>query len=273
MKMNMIKIQKFLKFLLIVIFIGSSCLPSLSQKKQPSKKSGTGSASTNYPSLKKEKLEGTFYELWALVDQASEMYMQIDYALRFNEASAVIDGMDMFGKWNITGNKLSFRLGDSFSFNLSSENGGKTFTGTMTNSYINKTTSAKVYDITDYLNSEFDPSKVKKDLEKNGYTCWLGMYKGRNDPLLGVQVKATFTADDDESGTFKITGESKLLTHLGVLKGEYTFGKNELTIETSKMEDSTPYEDFQENYLEIYIGKEYLPSIGNVGLYLYCYKK
>lgn len=271
--MNKIKIQRVLKSLLIVVIIGSSSFTCFSQKKQPAKKSGTKSAATNYPTLKKEKLEGTFYELWALVDQASGMYMLIDFALRINDASAVIDGMDMFGKWNISGNKLNFRLGDSFSFNLSSENGGKTFTGTMTNSYVNKTAAAKVYDITDYLNSEFDPSKVKKDLEKNGYTCWLGMYKGRNDPLLGVPVKATFTADDEESGTFKITGESRLLTHLGVLKGEYTFGKNELTIETSDMEDSTPYEDFQNNYLEIYIGKEYLPSIGTVALYLYCYKK
>ena len=271
--MNKMKIQKVLKTLLIVIFIGCGCFHSLSQKKQPTNKTGTSAAKTNYPSLNKEKLQGTFYELWALVDQASGMYMQIDFALRLNEASAVIDEMDMFGKWNISGNKLNFKLGDSFSFNLSSENGGKTFTGTMTNSYVNKTAAAKVFNITDYLNSEFDASKVKKDLEKNGYTCWLGMIKGRNDPLLGVPVKATFTADDEESGTFKITGESRLLTHLGVLKGEYIFGKNELTIVTSDMEDSTPYEDFQDNYLEIYLGREFLPSIGNVTLYLYCYKK
>lgn len=213
--------------------------------------------------LENNKDEGlTYFEL-TLSEHSSSLYMY--------------DNADFSGSWNVSGNKLNIKASQgTISMDMSSKDGGKTFSGTFTNHYVNQTRNMTAYNITKPEDVTVDREELINGLKKNKYITYLGLYRGDDYPEIGIPVNVDFIFDQEEpfNATLKVTGNSKFLTALGVIKTPLEFEDEVITYTPTSGENKTlTYSKMNPNKFFFNLGTSRIPKYNYVSLILYFIKK
>lgn len=170
---------------------------------------------------------------------------------------------DLEVSWKINGNNLRIVNGSKDLFNVTSNNGGKTFTGKMTSA--NET--CNFYDITESHGSEFSAETVEKDLLAGKYYTFFGFQPKANSLITGFPVTVKFTKDEETPGcgTFKVTGDNKMMAALGNMKFDYEFEENQFVATNSDGKTLTfSYDKYSTQYFVLSLGSS---RIGNQFLF------
>lgn len=264
--------MKFKRFMSCVLLASLVCLgaaDATAQRKSTAKKTTTTARKTSSTSSKTatpaafsaKKLENSRYFSIAQVDANSYLFQWLNFKSN-KEVLWVNYEEDGDLEWVVNGNSLKIGLNGTYLFNLSTKDGGESFSGSMNghNCYL--------YNITRSKGQPFSAAS-QKDLVAGKYKAFLGIQKYNGKPIVGFPVTAKFTkdVDDPQSGSFKITGDSKLLAGLGALKFDYTFGSDAMVVSTiDNGEDRVNYGDFNNNYVILKLGRH--SKTGTLYLYL-----
>lgn len=265
------KLKNLFKYALIVAFLAMGTTEMVAQKKATAKKktparTSAAASKTSGPALSASKLVDTKYFVSTYTGQNDQWFFQWVTLRPDNHAYCDYKEGDFNASWKVVGNSLKISNGTKEIFSETSSNGGKTFSGKM--SGIN---TCNFYDITLSHGSNFTAAGVEKDLLAGNYYAFLGYQPRSNSMIMGFPVSVKFQQEEETqgTGTFKITGENKLLAGLGGLKFDYEFGANQLiTSKTNDQQDVTPYDDWTTQYFVLNLGPS---KVGT--LYLYLIKK
>lgn len=265
------KLKKLFSCALIVAFVAMGTTEIVAQKKATAKKktparTTSTTSKTSGPALSASKLVDTKYFVSTSLGQNDQWFFQWVSLKPDNQAICDYIEGDSYLTWKVTGNSLKISDGENDVFSETSSNGGKTFTGKMRGKSL-----CNFYDITSSHGSDFTAAGVEKDLLAGNYYTFLGFQPHRNSMIMGFPVTVKFQQDEETqgAGTFKITGDNKLLAGLGGLKFEYEFEANQLTTTKSNDgQDITPYNEVTTQYFFLNLG----PSKAGT-LYLYFIKK
>lgn len=192
------------------------------KKSSSSRKTSTGTST----GLTKADVNGKDYVGYITLDTDMELFVRV--SISDNDLSVILQrGVELNGSWSISGKTLTYTSSNgNLKFNLTSANKGKTLEGTGVLNGQRK--NVKLYRCPDIT---WDKASLKDAIEKGGFIAFVNAIE--SDGMgLGAPVTFKYTKDLDNSnaGTFKVTGNSKLLTELGVLKGTLEFGDNAVTI-------------------------------------------
>lgn len=264
------KIKTFLNVTLAATLLIGCVSETAAQKRTPAQKRTTTTKKTTSTASKGSALTAaklTGSEYFALIDlKQNAQYVFNFITLKANEEAVwnyIEDDATIW--WTVSGNNLKIGKKEDGGklFNVTSTNGGKTFSGT----YMGGSTTAQLYNITE-TNGKQLSAQTEKDLVDGKYYAFLGYQRSKGEMILGFPVTVKFTPDDEEpgEGTFKITGDNKALAGLGTLKFDYKFGENALvTSKTNGEQDTTEYAKWTENYIKLILGPS---KAGALRLYL-----
>ena len=102
------------------------------------------------------------------------------------------------------------------------------------------------------------------------------MYKGDDDPEIGIPVNISFDFDEDDetAGTFKVLGNSKFLTAIGIIKSNFKFNEEQLVYYNNKGKEMTlTYAKNNPQKFFLNMGASRVPVYNNINLILYFIKK
>ena len=176
------------------------------------------------------------------INLAPDMELFVKVSVSDNDLTVILQrGVELDGSWSISANTLAFTSSNgNFKLNLKSSNKGKTLEGTCIINGQKK--NVKLYRCPE---ATWDKATLKGAIEKGSFTAFVNAYD--SDGMgMGAPVTFKYTPDPDNSdtGTFKLTGNSKILTELGALKGTLEFGDNSVTITgLNGNQDSLDYSD------------------------------
>lgn len=237
-----------------------------------SKKTSTGGALTKSKLIGKKYIGYVSGGLEALGDNIGFFIKD-----EFKENDVYIDLLGNVGEkpWNLVGNSITFSLGQ-VTFKLTSNNGGKTLTGSA-----GALGKINLYSVT---TSPLDSIAFKKDFNNGAFNFYLQLYSSKGELGCPVNVKIS-PNEDGTGGTYKIASDNTLLTSLGVLKGDYIFTDDSIEF-SSKLSDEANKayqigfsEDDPEEingyntFMTVNLGKTNIPDFGYVDVLLHMVKK
>lgn len=196
--------------------------PEMMAQKKGSSSRSTGTSS----SLTKADVNDKDYVGYITLNPGMELFVRV--SISDNDLSLIMQrGAEVGGSWNISGNTLtSTSSNGNIQLSLTSADKGKTLKGTCVNNGQKK--SIKLYQCPDVT---WDKASLKGAFEKGGFIAFVNAIDSDG---MGVGAPVTFKytkdLDNSNSGTFKVSGDSKILTELGVLKGSLEFGDDALTV-------------------------------------------
>ena len=274
------KLKSISLFVFTIVLALFSTFEGVSQKRGTTTRKSTSSTSrttTPAPTFTKDELMNHTFCGWM------DMEKDPDKGLVYFDLNLKPEGFRWYlyedaiwnGNWSVVGNKLNVKSTQMTSLELSSKNGGKSFTGTFFNSYINRNCPVIMYDITRTEGDNFNPNSVIQMLKEGKYISYLDFYAGESETEVGIPVKVSFTFDEDndKTGYFKVTGTSQMLAAAGVLKFPFSFEDEKfLYSQQDGTEMSLDYSKWGNNYFFLKIGKIRVPKIGNSTMLLYFIK-
>lgn len=272
--------------LLAILLLGTSTTDVYAQRKatkktttSTTKKKTNSSTKTTGPALAKASLTNNTIIGWIDIENnPNEGLTYFELTLKDNSMRLYMyEYADYNGTWSVNGNTLNVRTADgSLTMALNSKDGGKTFGGTFTNHYINKSREMKAYNVTAPKDETLNADQLIKDIKNNKYIYYLGMYKGDDDPEIGIPVNISFDFDEDDetAGTFKVLGNSKFLTAIGIIKSNFKFNEEQLVYYNNKGKEMTlTYAKNNPQKFFLNMGASRVPVYNNINLILYFIKK
>lgn len=250
------KIKTFFACALIASFVAGGTSETIAQKKAASSRTSSSKTPVKKTSsagtLSASKLEDTSY--FFIVDMGQNDQYLFQWLDLEKDNVALVDYIEDEKEmnWKVSGNTLTLGKGNVTILNATSTDGGKSFSGKFNNS------PCRLYDISRSHGEDFRPAEIEKALISGKFITYLGYQPKRKSMILGFPVTVKFTPDEENPGcgTFKVTGDNKLLSGFGALKFDYEFGKEMLL--TSMLggdNDETPYNDnFKSNYFFLELG-------------------
>ena len=250
-----------------MILAGASDLQAQKRRSKAKKRTTTTAAAAK--PLKQQDLAGSKYICFIDFNPAEGLQMESELSLLMSQA--VLD----FGftslddlSWSVSGNTL--KVNGDMSLTVTLTNGGKTFKGKSKNSN-GKIADCVLYNATE--DSSVTPSEIQKMLTGGKYYSYLTIYR-RGEPETGFPVNLKITPGaDGKEGTYKITGDNKVMTALGLLKGTYTFGDSTFGYTTPSGKSNEINYDKMTGYILCPLGKINIQGLGQVDLELYILRK
>lgn len=222
------------------------------------------------PALSKEKLTGNkLVQFFTMPFAGSSMDMFSELTLRDESLKWDFYGDEVYvGDWSVTGNTLKAVTG-SLTVNAASADGGKTFKGKFSNG--SDTFNAVLYNVT---KQEMTPDEVKSALQGGKYLSYITLYRN-GDPELGFPVTVKFTPNGNgDGGSYRVSGDHKVMTALGVVKGKYTFTDDNLVFDGFDGKAAQKPWGECNNYFYIDLGPKSIPGMsGRRNVFLYFIKK
>lgn len=249
---------------------------STTKKKTTSK---TSSTKTTGPALTKANLVNSMIIGWInLESNPNDGMTYFELSLKDNNLRLYMyEDADFDGTWSVSGNTLNVKTtGGDMTLVLKSKDGGKTFGGTFTNNYINMSRELVAYNVTAPQDETLDAGQLINDIKNNKYIYYLGMYKGEDNPEIGIPVNVSFDFDeeDEATGTFKVTGNSKFLTAMGIIKSNFKFNEEQFLYTNNKGEEKAlTIAKLNPQKFFLIMGSSRVPIYNNINLILYFIKK
>lgn len=280
---------KTLSICLLAIFLLGTGNPEVYAQRKATKKATTSTtkkkttttATTKAtgPALVKANLANNKIIGWIdLENDPNEGLTYFELTLKENSMKLYMyEFADFDGTWSVSGNALNVRSSQgSITLALTSKDGGKSFSGTFTNHYAKKSREMVAYNVTAPKDETLDLEQFVEDIKNNKYIYYLGMYRGDDDPEIGIPVNVSFDFDDDDedTGTFKVLGNSKFLTAIGAIKSDFEFFDDKLVYYNIKGEEQT-LTFAKTNPVKFFLKMGYcrVPKYNNISLILYFIKK
>lgn len=219
---------------------------SSSSRKTPSKSTSTSSAIT------KDKLVGKTYKGW--LEMEKDVLIDVDVTLDENQVVFNFGNAKGTGTWDVNANTINATLKSGMKLKLSSPDKGFILQGTFT--LQGTTGKVKLYENRDF---SWDKTTLINALVKNDfYTLLLAVDNSGIGIDCPITFKFTKDPDNPNEGTFKISGDHKMLTELGVLKGSIVFDDNQLTIRGINGNETTEKYSDMEGTFYLRLGVPYV---------------
>lgn len=252
------KIKSLLScFLAAGIFVAGSIDASAQQRKSGTTQKRTTSstarkstsAGTSGSALKTAQLENNKYLCCTDLQQNDQWlitFLSLDAG-----GNAIWDAGDKIPlNWKVNGNALLVYNSSKTIFNLTSNNSGKSFTGT-----VNGKSKTYAYDMTASHGASFNFKKFVDGVNDNKYYVFILCNPKKGDLDIGFQGTAKFNEDDDESGSLKLNADNKLMAGIGVLKFDYEVEDNSLALtRTDGKETKIDFTDMTDQFVKFDLG-------------------
>lgn len=255
---------------------------SAQKKSTKSKSKTTQSRSSNSTSTAKT----TPVNLDFILDNKFQAYVNMgEYSLFFtmdfdrdNEVDIEISsGNGMDGNWSLSGNKLTITSGKQI-YNLTSTDGGRTFTGTAQIKGRSEVYKCEMYAYNcGNYNSRDNKEVWLKALKDGDYIAYLRYFDVEDEMFFADRITYKVMEDEDDPycGYLKLKGEGRMMEVIGNLDPNYEFNEDGLTI---WLDDFTPDDKSRSGYgcggrFWSRIGSTYIPRMGKCVIILDFYHK
>ena len=218
------KLRSILGCFIAASLVFATAPDMMAQKKSSSSRKTTSKSTSTSSAITKDKLVGKTYKGW--LELVKDNLTDVDVKLDENQFVLDLGNAKGTGTWDVKANTLNVTLKSGMKLKLTSPDNGFILQGTAT--FQGTTGKIKLYQ-----NREFswDKPTLINALEKNDfYTLLLAVDNSGYGVDCPITFKFTKDPDNPNEGTFKISGDHKMLTELGVLKGSIVFDDNQLTI-------------------------------------------
>lgn len=262
--------RKAIALLMAAVMVIGGAADLQAQKRKTGAKKRTTTTST--AAVKKvPDLTGNKFLCFMDFDYAGKtMQIESSITLKSDGTSWDFGYLDKEGEWSVTGNTLKIAA-DNLKINASSRDGGKIFSGKFQNGGNGAGDKCMLYNVTP--DSNLTPKNIQTGLTGGKYLGYLTLYTA-GDPEIGFPVTVKFTPDaKGNGGTYKVSGSHVIMTALGMLKGKYSFGEENLVMGTlNGGNEEFPYAD-NTGYFRIPLGPKNIPGTGRKTLILYLIRK
>ena len=207
-------------------FIAASLVFATAPDMMAQKKSSSSRSPSTSSGLTKADVNGKDYVGYITLGTDMELFVRV--SISDNDLSVIMQrGTEVGGSWSVSGNTLtSSSSNGNFKLTLTSKDKGKILEGTCLINGQKK--SVKLYQCPSV---SWDKATLKSAIEKDNFIAFVNAID-RDGMGVGAPVTFKYTKDLDNSntGTFKVSGNSKILTELGALKGTLEFGDDSVKI-------------------------------------------
>lgn len=265
------KFARFISHITAAVVLVGSMTPihTNAQNRKTSTKRATTTTQT-YTPLKAADLIGNTYLLTMEHKQQGESMLSMT-SLTIENNAAILDAGDMTEKfaWTAVGNTLKLMTnGDGFKFTTT--DGGKTFTGTITNGRQRGIGTCKLYNLTP--DKKLTPTEAIDQILAGKCMSILTFYSNVGEVGFPTNVKFT-PGNNKNSGTYAITAKSSAFNLFDGRQGKYQITANTLSMEDRAGKMSTVTINELSNLICLNLGTYYIPEVGNASAILYIIRK